>query len=311
MAASPPNPISQGFRAARRDLPLFLLEVVWRWSFAIVAAVSLFLVGSIILAQLQISDVLFSAWRTQNYRLMAVAGISILIKPLATLLRVFFELLALALALGIVWALFAASARRIIVRRLGFTAHPLGFRAMLAVQWMRALVTQIALLLLLVSAVAAVYHATKGSSTDVNLFYTIVAPSVAIIAVIWLALNWRLSMAAIFGREGQGLFAALRQSRFIVRRHRSDFAGIAFIFLLLRLVLLLIAVAIIGLTSSMLASAPQSYVALVIVVVLAYCIIADFLYIARMAACMALGAAPDPIAAEMGIVDPELPVEKS
>ena len=129
--------------------------------------------------------------------------------------------------------------------------------------------------------------------------------------MIWLVLNWYLSQAAIFGREGEGFRSAIRQARQTVGRQRSDFAGIAFIFLLLRLVLLLIALSICGLTSSMMANAPETYFALVAVVALVYFAVADFFYISRTAAYLALVAAPDPIAAELGIVDPDIPMEKS
>jgi hypothetical protein len=196
------------------------------------------------------------------------------------------------------------------VHRLGFTQVPLRFGAMLAVQWMRSLNTLVAFFLFTGAFVWAFRAATSGRS-DLFRFYSICAPAAVLISVIWLVVNWHLSQAAIFGRKGQGLATALRQSRLAIRRHRSDFAGIAFVFLLLRLVLLLIVVAIVGLTSSMMASEPQTYFTLVVVVVLFYCGIADFLYISRTAAYMALAAAPDPIAAEMGIVDPELPVEES
>jgi len=59
------------------------------------------------------------------------------------------------------------------------------------------------------------------------------------------------------------------------------------------------------------ASALASYVKLCVAVVVAYCVLADFLYLSRTAAYLALAAQPDPIAAEMCIVDPELPAEKS
>jgi hypothetical protein len=83
-------------------------------------------------------------------------------------------------------------------------------------------------------------------------------------------------------------------ARQTVRRQRADFAGTAFIFLLLRLLALLAAIAIIGLTSSMIASAPQSYAVLVVVVALAYFVISDFLYVARISSYLALAAAAGP-----------------
>jgi len=307
----PPNPITQGFRAISRNPPIFLLEILWRWSFIVIAALLAFWACRIMLTQLQVVDWVLTAWRTQNYRLLAMAGLSIVIKPLAKLLPVIFELIALAFALGILWSILAAFVRRITLRRVEPARPPLGFGAMLVVQWLRALCTILGTLLWLASLLAAVYFATKGTRTDLERFYLIVVPSSLVIATLWLVVNWYLSQAAIFGRAGQGFSSALREARRNIRRHTSDVAGISFIFLLLRLVLALIALAIIGLTSSMMATAFYSYVKLCAAVVLAYCFIADFLYLSRMAAYLALAAQPDPLAAEMGIVDPELPVENS
>jgi hypothetical protein len=307
----PPNPITQGFRVALRNLPVALLEVVWRWSYIVVAALLAFWACRIMLEQLQLADWVLSAWRTQNYRLLALAGLSIVIKPLPSLLPVILELIALAFGLGLLWSLLAASARRITLRRLEPARPPLGFFAMLLVQWLRALFTILGSLLWLASLLTAVYFATKGTHIELGRFYLIVIPAAVVIAIFWLIVNWYLSQAAIFGRKGQGLASALRAARRSVRRHTSDFAGIAFLFFLMRLVLALIGLAIIGLTSSMMATAFASYVKLCVTVVLAYSFIADFLYLARMAAYRALAAQPDPLAAEMGIVDPELPVENS
>lgn len=308
---TPPNPITQGLRAAGRNLRIFLLEILWRWSFAITAALLALWACRIMLTQLQVMDWVLTAWRTQNFRMLSLAGLSIVIKPLPSLLPVLFELAALALGLGLLWSLLAAFARRITLRRLEPARAPLGFFAMLLVQWLRALSTVVGSLLWLASLLMAVYFATKGTHTDLGRFYLIAIPSTLVLTTIWLLVNWHLSQAAIFGRAGQGFFPALREARRNIRRHASDFAAIAFIFLLLRLVLALIALAIIGLTSSMMATAFQSYLKLCVIVLLGYCFIADFLYISRTAAYLALALQPDPLAAEMGIVDPELPVEES
>ena len=118
-----------------------------------------------------------------------------------------------------------------------------------------------------------------------------VMPSVVVIGAFWLTFNWYFSLAAFFGREGQNFRGALRQARQTIRQQRPDFAGTGFVFLLFRLVVLLIATAICGLTSGMIGSSPQSYFVLLMIVSLAYFAIADFLYMARMAAYLALAAA--------------------
>jgi len=133
--------------------------------------------------------------------------------------------------------------------------------------------------------------ANRGSKPDLLLYYLMMMPSVVLISAFWLTVNWYLSLAAIFGREGQSFRGAIRQARQTVRQQRSDFAGTGFVFLLFRVVALLIATAICGLTSGMAGTAPQSYFVLLMVVSLAYFAVADFLYMARMAAYLALAAA--------------------
>src|SRR5215467_705062 len=153
----PPNPISQGFRATRSNLSVFVLEIVWRWSFTLIACLLIFGVCRVLINQLQLADLAASAWRTQDSRFVALIGISILLKPAAILLRVMLELLALALCLGLIWSIFAAVARRITVRRFQAAGSPLRFGGMMVIQWLRAMATIFACLLLLASVVGAIY----------------------------------------------------------------------------------------------------------------------------------------------------------
>jgi hypothetical protein len=137
-------------------------------------------------------------------------------------------------------------------------------------------------------------------------------PSVILISAFWLTVNWYLSLATIFGHEGQSFRGALRQARQAVREQRSDFAGTGFVFLLFRTVILLIAVAICGLASGMAGSSPQSYFTLLMIVSIAYLAVADFLYMARMAAYLALAAAHvDPAGPKLVATSSALPVENT
>src|SRR5262249_15821349 len=128
----------------------------------------------------------------------------------------------------------------------------------------------------------------------------------ALIAVLWLALNWYLSVAAVFGREGQSFRDAFRHARQVVRRQRSDFAGTAFVFLLLRLLLLAIVLSICGLASGMAATAPEGYAALVLVLALTFFVVSDFFYVARMAAYLALAAVGEQAGANQPAKAPSL-----
>ncbi|HKV92033.1 MAG TPA: hypothetical protein VJW20_05755 [Candidatus Angelobacter sp.] len=280
----PPNPIAQSLRAILRDPAVWLLEILWRWSFAAVAVLIVFLAGAILLDPVHI-DSLARALQTRDPRMI---GTTLFFTWLLLGVKAIIAVIAVPLALVIVWTFFVAATRRITARRL--RAAPLNFGPMLKLQFVRAIVVWIAYLLV-IGSVALAMHMASSSHSDPVVFYNVGVPAIALVLLIWLALNWYLSVAAIFGEEGQGLRAAFRRARQVVRSQRSDFAGTGFVFLFLRLVLLGIVVAILGLTSEMQATAPQSYAMLVIAVALAYFAISDILYVWRMASYVALTAA--------------------
>jgi hypothetical protein len=280
----PPNPVTQAFRAVRRDPAVFLIEILWRWSFALIAFFLLFIAGLILLGPLNIGPTLASAWRSPDSSKIGILLLTIVLR-LGNKLLV--AAIVLPIIIALIWALLAASARRVTVRRLSGD-NPLRFRTMLVLQTLRAFVTWMAVLLLLAAIVGAFYLATRGPRPDLVRLYTVASPLVVLIGACWLALNWYFSVAAIFGREGQSFRGAFRQARQTVRQQRSDFAGTGFVFLLLRFLLLLIVLAICGLTSRMAGTAPQALFVLTLVIVLAYFAISDFLYVSRMAAYLAL-----------------------
>lgn len=301
----PPNPITQGFSAVRREPIVVFVEIVWRWAFAIIALASLFATGFMLLGPLHLGDSFAFAWRTHDTQKLGILALSVL-------LRVGKQLLAAAILVPLVivlsWSFLATAGRRLTVKRLRPGRASLRFGGMLAVQLMRGFLTWIAGLLAVSSITGGIYIATRSSHPDLFRFYMIVPPALVLIGIFWLILNWYFSLAAIFGCEGQGFRAAFRQARAIVRLQRSDFFGTAFVFLLLRVVLLLIVVAVCGLTSSMVGSAPEPYFAMVLALFAVYCALADILYLARMAAYLALAAAyREPGVLEMLAASSKLP----
>jgi len=221
--------------------------------------------------------------------------------------------IAVPLSIALLWGIFSALGRFVTVKRLRTGLTSLRFRSIFALQLLRAFIGWLCLVLLFAAMFGEALIATRGPQPDLLLYYLMVLPSVVVISSFWLTVNWYFSLAAIFGREGQSFRGALRQARQTVRQQRSDFAGTGFVFLLFRVVVLLIATAICGLTSGMVGSSPQSYFTLLIIVSLAYFAIADFLYMARMAAYLALAAAHvDPAAGPTLVATSSaLPVENT
>jgi len=287
--SKPPNPITQGLRAVTRDPAIFLVEILWRWSFAILACLLVAGVGVMLLGPLHVGHAWDTAWRSRDPQRMGqvVVAVVLLLGVKVILLAAIGVLLAIAL----IWGVLSALGRFVTVKRLRAGLTSLRFRTILALQLLRAFIGWLCLVLLFAAMFGEALIATRGPQPDLLLYYLMVLPSVVVISSFWLTVNWYLSLAAIFGREGQSFRGALRQARQTVRQQRSDFAGTGFVFLLFRVVVLLIATAICGLTSGMVGSSPQSYFTLLIIVSLAYFAVADFLYMARMAAYLALAAA--------------------
>lgn len=284
----PPNPITQGLRAVTRDPAIFLVEILWRWSFIIVACLLIVSVGVMLLGPLHIGNAWDSASRSRDPQRMGRLVLTIL---LILGIKAVIAAIALPLAMALLWSIFSALGRFVTVKRLRAGLTSLRFRSVLALQILRGFFSWFSLILLVAAIFGAVRIATHGPKPDLLLFYLMMMPSVVLIAAFWLVLNWYLSLAAIFGHQEQTFPGAIRQARQTVRSQRSDFAGTGFVFLLMRIALLLVAVAICGLTSGMAGTSPQNYFVLLMVVMLAYLAIAYFLYVSRIAAYLALAAA--------------------
>src|SRR6478609_5031103 len=284
-----PNPITQGLRAVTRDPAIFLVEILWRWSFAILACLLVAGVGVMLLGPLHVGHAWDTAWRSRDPQRMGQVVVAVVL--LLGVKVILLAAIGVPLAIALIWGILSALGRFVTVKRLRAGLTSLRFRTILALQLLRAFMGWLCLVLLFAAMFGEALIATRGPQPDLLLYYLMVLPSVVVISSFWLTVNWYLSLAAIFGREGQSFRGALRQARQTVRQQRSDFAGTGFVFLLFRVVVLLIATAICGLTSGMVGSSPQSYFTLLIIVSLAYFAVADFLYMARMAAYLALAAA--------------------
>ncbi len=308
--SKPPNPITQGLRAVTRDPATFLVEILWRWSFALLACVLVAGVGLKLLGPLHVAKAWDTAWGSRDPQRIGQLLVAIV---LLLGVKLIIAAVAVPLAIALLWSILAALGRFVTVKRLRAGLTSLRFRTILALQLLRGLISWFSLVLLFATTFGEALIATRGPQPDLLLYYLMVMPSVILIGAFWLTVNWYLSLAAIFGREGQSVRGALRQARQTVRQQRSDFAGTGFVFLIFRTVILLIAAAICGLTSGMAGTAPQSYFVLLMVVSLAYLAVADFLYMARMAAYLALAAAHvDPAAGpKLVATSSAMPVENS
>lgn len=284
----PPNPITIGLRTVLRDPVIYLVEILWRWIFALLTLLLLVAVGVVMLGPLPIMQRWPAIWNSRDPQLIG-SFLATLVLLLGR--KVIIAAIVVPIAIVLIWTLLSAVGRNITVKRLRRAETTQRFRSILALQLLRGFFFWISVILLLAAVLGEALIATRGSSPNLGFYYIMLTPSILIISVFWLAENWYLTLATIFGRQGQTFRGAFRQARQTVARQRSDFAGTGFVFLLMRIVLLLIALVICGLTSKIAGTAPQFYSTLIIVVAAIYFVVSDFLYMARMASYLALAAA--------------------
>ncbi len=272
----------------RRDPVIVLTEVLCRWSFGVIASLILFFSGLALLGSVPDFSLTTNAFRSHDPALMAFMTLHV-VRALGN--KVIVAAIALPASVALLWSILAALGRSVTLKRLRPGVTPLSFRALLALHCLRSLIAWVALLAMVGAVGTAIQAAISRSHPDLFLFYIIVTPTVLLIGGLWLTVNWRLSLAGIFGSDGKSFWGAMRQAKSVIRAQRADFVGTSFVFLLLRLVALLIAFAAIGIPSGMMNTSPQAYSALVAVVLLTYFAVGDFLYVSRMAAYLALASA--------------------
>ncbi|HEX3156020.1 MAG TPA: hypothetical protein VHV32_15435, partial [Candidatus Angelobacter sp.] len=229
--SKPPNPITQGLRAVARDPAIFLVEILWRWSFAIVACLLVIGVGMMLLGPLHVGHRWDMAMRSRDPQRMAQLLVTIL---LILGMKAVIAALALPVVIASLWSIFSALGRFVTVRRLRAGLTSLRFPSILALQFVRGFVSWFCFVLFFGATFGEALIASRGPKPDLLLYYFMVMPSVVVISAFWLTVNWYLSLAVFFGREGQGFRGALRQARQSIRQQRSDFAGTGLVFLLFR-----------------------------------------------------------------------------
>lgn len=314
-----PHPVREGFGAVIRQPGLALAEIAWRWSFGAAAWVLVGLSLHQILLGVDVGDAELAIARRSSPFLIADAIAHILYEVLPRLVRISAVLIP---ALALLW-IFAASLGRsatlnaLLAERGQLRDDHPGFSALLGIHLVRVAVT--------LAAVAGLFGAIIISSTITN-----PQPDTAIVAaLLWLAiavlvaffwsiLNWFLSLAPIFiVRDGRGTFASIADSLALYRDHRADYAGTTAWFCFLRSLALLGAIGLsvmpLGITDSV-----RVVVLVVVIVSLAYFAMVDSVYIARIAAFVALAdessaeivpsAAPQDVPPEPPVTDPQAQV---
>ena len=274
------NPVGQSFRMVLRDPAILITEIGWRWSFGALATLILLLSSLSLLGSMHGGQIDRAAWRSNNPTLMAQALAGVLTESGFSILTQAAWLLP---AISLLWCVFGAVGRASTLKRL--SGSDVSFRSTLALHCSRALVMWMAGAALVAALIMSARISTRGPEPDLLLYYALAFWSTVLIGGLWATANWYLSVAGLCClQSGAGFLKSTEQAVRLARTHGGELGGISLIFGVVRVVVLAIAFVLCVLPSKLMATAPREYTAWVVAVSLMYFAVADFLYIARMAA---------------------------
>lgn len=224
-----PDPLREGFRLVLADPAVYLIELLWRWSFGLGALAVLFVSLRHVLDALILTDAdeAMLASRSPQIVLNALAGLMEQVGPqLANVLM--FALPTLA----VLWCLAATIGRglttRVLVRRLAYDygqnlPEQSHWPSMLGVHVLRVVMG----LLVFIGYTGASYISSSalGSVDSPNILVGALMFLMVFVPVFlaWTFVNWGVSMAPIFVvRDGSGAIDSVAESiRFCLGCYRS------------------------------------------------------------------------------------------
>ena len=291
------SPISDGFRTAFREPAIVLAEIAWRWSFGL-AALAL-AAGSLFayLATLPVSRFELMTLRGYPRWLIADAighilhGSPRLVMAAAIVLPAIFVLWVAAATVG-----RAATLKALLRREERVALSP-----QLGLNFLRASVTLAALIGYLGAAILAGRAAAGDDDVRPGVFLLVFVVLSTAVAIVRSRVNWLLCLGAIFAaRDGCDTFGAISEAAGLFRRHPGRFAGAGAVFGTIHGVLFAFCTVVCLLALSLAGKVPPvATLFLLTVITLAYFAAVDFLYIARLAAYVAIDESdrtPPPVA---------------
>jgi hypothetical protein len=280
------SPVTDGFRTTFREPAIVLAEIAWCWTFGLaalaLAVASLFAY----LDTIRISKVEILALHGQA-RWLSADAIAHILHSSARLVR------AAAIVLPAIFVLWVAAATigraatlKALLRREGRVA----VLPQLGLNFLRAGVT----LASLVGYVGAAIIAGRTASGDANvrpgIFLLVFVVLGTAITIVRARVNWFLSLAAIpAARDSRDTFTAIAEAGGLFGRRVGKFAGTGAVFGAIHGVLFACCAVVCLLALSLVGKVPlAATVFLLTVITLAYFAMVDFLYVARLAAYVAI-----------------------
>lgn len=292
------SPINDGFRTAFREPAIALAEIAWRWSFGL-AALAL-AIGSFFayLDTLPASNVEILALRSRIPWLVADV-IGQIARGSGLRLA-----MAAAIALPAVFVLWIAAAtlgRAATLKALLRREGRLALAPQLGLNFLRASVGLASLIGYLGALILAGRAADRGGDARAGILLVVFVVLGTAITMVRSRLNWFLCLGAIpAARDGHDTFTAIGEAAGLFRRHPGMFAGAGAVFGTIHGVLYAFCTVVCLLALSLTDKAPPAATLfLLAVITLAYFAAVDFLYIARLAAYVAIDESdrtPPPVA---------------
>jgi len=302
------SPTLEGFRAAFRQPALTLAEIAWRWTAGAVGWALFFFSVIEFLDTLPVSRGDATLLRTKHPLLVGRALAHIFH---GSLNRAVLAALLAALALSVLWIVAASVGRAATVRALverfqrdaagnsaiEFPSQSAPFQSLVGLNVLRVVVALAAVLALVGAAVLAGF-ASPDAHPRPGLVVILFLPLAALIVWLWSALNWLLSLASIFPvRDDEDTLGALSAAVALLRERMGPVFAVGTWTGLAHLTAFSIAGTAVSLPLAFIQVAPwRLVIACVLLVVLAYFAVVDWLYIARLAGYVCIVEMPDAVA---------------
>lgn len=300
-----PSPTRDGFRAMFQKPWVGFAEVLWRWSFGTAFLLLLILCFAGYLRSLPVS---------KGQMLLIGSGQALLVlKTLQQILagsslRLIRALLILAIGSATGWVILASVGRAVTLRGLLIDRElPTGkitFRSMLGLSVLRALAFVGACILSLGAFAVLANSQQDDSSAGVAILLCLAF--VAFVWIVWSAWNWFFSVAAIFvAKDGCGTFPAIGKVAGLCADRTGTLFLVGFWFALVRIAAIYAAGMLCILFVGVAPLESAAILAAIIASSLAYFVIADFLYIGRLAAYLSVADLPleSPVLLAAGLAD--------
>jgi hypothetical protein len=297
----PISPTAEGFRATFRRPSLALGEITWRWVTGVTATVLFFFGLYQYLDSLPVNNGELLFLRSRQPYLVSQALAHILRGSLS---RVVLSGLLAALLLGLLWMVAGAVGRIATVRTLleyfrKDVAGPVAtnsFRALMRLNFLRAIVAVAALVGLLGAAILAGFVSPDNDPRP-GLAFLLFFPLAGLVWLAWLALNWLLSLAGMFAvRDGDDTMGAIAAAVGFCRERTGAVAAVSVWTGLAHLIAFVGMTTIISMPVGFAAVLPGRLVVLVMTLIaMTYFAVADWLYMARLAGYVCIVETPEAV----------------